>query len=107
MTKWPNWHNKYPFNDFYINKFVSNEPGVFYIFNYDNGEIIYFGFAENLKFELLKLYEMPSSCILDFLKSGCRLGFSYFKALNPKRFYNQVLESYNKTQHKYPKCQEI
>ncbi len=107
MNKWPDWHNKYPFNDFYINKFVSDEPGVFCIFNYDNDEIIYFGFSENLKLGLLKLYQMPNNCIKEVLKSGYRLGFSYFKALNPKKFYEQVLESYNKLQKRNPKCQEI
>jgi len=106
MHKWPDWHNKYPFNDFYIYKFAPSEPGVFYIFNYENFEILYFGYSENIKEKLLNLYENPNNCLNKVILKGSRLGFSYFKAQNPQRFYLQILESFNKLYKSYPKCQE-
>ncbi len=105
MHNWPNWHKSYPFNDFYINKFSTNEPGVFYIFKYENNEIIFIGYAQNLKAQLLKVYEGSVDSLNEVINKGERLGFSFFKAQNPERFYYQVLESFNKLYKKLPKCQ--
>lgn len=105
MHNWPNWHKKYPFNDFYINKFSPNAPGVFYIYKIENNEIVYFGYSENIRDELLRVYEGKVDCINEIINSGERLGFSYFKAEHPKRFYYQVLESFNKLYKVFPRCQ--
>ncbi|MCS7245163.1 MAG: hypothetical protein N2504_03275 [candidate division WOR-3 bacterium] len=104
---WPNWHKKYPFYDFYINQFAPDEPGAFYIFIYENEEIVYFGYGSSIKNELLKIYENTNPCIKELFTKGIRLGFSYFKAENPHRFYLQILESYNKLNKRNPKCQDF
>ncbi|MEO0179474.1 MAG: hypothetical protein ABIL61_07085 [candidate division WOR-3 bacterium] len=70
-------------------------------------EILYFGYSENIKAGLLKTYEDSNSCLRIFLNNGNRLGFSFFKVQNPKRFYEQVLESFNRLYKVFPRCQGL
>ncbi|MEO0209120.1 MAG: hypothetical protein ABIL43_02825, partial [candidate division WOR-3 bacterium] len=82
-------------------------PGVFYIFEYEKNEILYFGYSENIREELLRIYENPNKCLKGIINEGYRLGFSFFKAQNPLKFYNQILESFNKLYNAFPRCQGL
>jgi len=85
------------------------EGGVFYIFvdnpDYDTcTDIIYAGYADNIRDALLKLYEGSDRCVKANLDDGLRLMFSYMKAANPERFFNQVMTSYFSKCHDHPLC---
>ncbi len=107
--RWPNWQHRHQFNDYYINRFAPEEGGVFYIFvenpDYDTcTDILYVGYSDNIKGALLKLYEGSDRCVHANLKDGIRLMFSYMKAANPERFFNQVMTSYYSRCNDHPLC---
>ncbi|GEM_PF-1632556 len=107
--RWPDWQHRHQFNDFYINRFAPEGGGVFYIFvdnpHYDTcTDIIYVGYSDNIRRALLELYNGADRCVDANLKDGVRLMFSYMKAANPERFFNQVMTSYYSRCDDHPLC---
>ena len=82
---------------------------MFYIFvdnpHYDTcTDIIYVGYSDNIRRALLELYNGADRCVDANLKDGVRLMFSYMKAANPERFFNQVMTSYYSRCDDHPLC---
>ncbi len=98
MSKvWPDWHDKYDFDEFNILRFAPDEPGVFLIRRkyYEDyiKSILLIDASENLKERLLEEWENPSGRVREYLEMGEILEFSFLKTLDPFTIRDGILES--------------
>ncbi len=98
MSKvWPDWHDKYDFDEFNILRFAPNEPGVFLIRRkyYEDyiKSILLIDASENLKERLLEEWENPSEKVRKYLEMGEILEFSFLKTLDPFTIRDGILEN--------------
>ncbi|MEO0149977.1 MAG: hypothetical protein ABIL23_06120 [candidate division WOR-3 bacterium] len=97
MSKvWPDWHDRYDFDEFAILKFVPEEPGVFLIRRkfYDDymNYIIMIDAAENLRKRLLEYINDPPEEIRQYLNKGEILEFAFLRTLDPYTIKHGIVE---------------
>ncbi len=97
MSKvWPDWHDRYDFDEFNVLRFAPEEPGVFMIRRkfYEDylSSIILIDASENLKGRLLEEWENPSGKVKEYLERGEILEFSFLRTLDPYTIRDGILE---------------
>ncbi|NPA80207.1 MAG: hypothetical protein GXO29_04060 [Thermotogae bacterium] len=96
---WPDWHDVYDFDEYMVERFAPESPGVFLVRIrerdwYDS--ILLIDSSDNIKEALLRLLRQPEGEVQKALNRGEILEFRFFRAVEHEKLKYDILENFRR-----------
>ncbi len=93
---WPDWHDYYDFDEYMVERFAPEAPGLYLIRLKDREweeSILLLDSSDNLKEALLSVLKAPDGAVKLALERGELLEFRFFKAVEHEKIKHDILEN--------------
>ncbi len=92
---WPKWHDVYDFDEYAVERFAPESPGLFLIRRKGDdweSSILLLDSSDNIKEALLKILENPPAEVENALTRGEILEYRFFRAVEHEKLKHDILE---------------
>jgi len=93
---WPDWHDRYDFDEYMVERFAPEAPGLYLIRVKDrewDESLLLIDSSDNIKYALLRILRSPDGPVKAAISNGDILEFRFFKAVEHEKLKHDILEN--------------